>query len=164
MFIGYSHNDIVMKYLARGLPPKTERFALTHEPDDPKWNDLRITAIGYPPDNEHLALHEALEVWAARLEMTSLDHRSRVREIVSGGPPKTPVEHDYLASAIATPVGVRAFAEFARGAEWLAWAETQQAFAAMFEPGSQLPDETRELVYWFARRFVEDDVGRGPRT
>ncbi len=27
LFVGYSHNDPVMKYLATGLPPSTRRFA-----------------------------------------------------------------------------------------------------------------------------------------
>jgi SIR2-like domain len=54
IFVGYSHNDPVMHYLARGLPSSTEdtRFALTLEGQDifaPAQLDLTIEdRFGYP--------------------------------------------------------------------------------------------------------------------
>ncbi|MGN7975968.1 SIR2 family protein [Microbacterium sp. 22195] len=156
LFVGYSHSDAVMKYLARGLPPTTKRFALTHTPDDPKWNDLRITPIDYPKAAKHVALTTALDEWARRLEMGQLDHRTRVHDIVSGGPPKLPVEADYLAAALNLPAGVRAFSEKARGKEWLLWAEQQPAFLSLFTPGQHTTDESQVLAQWFADRYVAD--------
>ncbi|GFP33165.1 hypothetical protein HKBW3S42_01486, partial [Candidatus Hakubella thermalkaliphila] len=29
LFVGYSHNDLIIQYLARGLPPDTPRYVLT---------------------------------------------------------------------------------------------------------------------------------------
>lgn len=156
LFVGYSHSDAVMKYLARGLPPTTRRFALTDTPDDPKWRDLRITPIEYPGAAEHVALTTALNEWARQLEMGQLDHRARVHEIVSGGPPKLPVEADYLAAALSLPAGVRAFSEKARGEEWLLWAEQQPAFLSLFTPGNQITDESLILAQWFADHYVGD--------
>ncbi|MDV2980258.1 UNVERIFIED_CONTAM: SIR2 family protein [Actinomycetes bacterium ARC8] len=156
LFVGYSHNDSVMKYLARGLPPTTSRFALTEIPDDPKWNDLRITAVRYPDENEHVALTVALEAWAERLEMGQLDHRARVKEIVRGGPPKLPVEADYVAHALTSAAGVRAFAEEANGPAWLRWAEEQQVFKSLFGGGVCSADESRVLASWFVDRYVAE--------
>src|SRR5713101_2713475 len=55
LFVGYSHNDTVMNYLARGLPPDApgRRFALTDEVDPERWQFLNVTPIPYPPKNEH---------------------------------------------------------------------------------------------------------------
>src|ERR1035438_9445321 len=50
MFIGYSHNDPVMNYLARGLPPEEgspRRFSLVREGDDDRWKFLGITPVPY---------------------------------------------------------------------------------------------------------------------
>ena len=48
LFVGYSHDDIVMHYLARALPAgDTQRFVLTDETDDGRWTRLRITPIPF---------------------------------------------------------------------------------------------------------------------
>lgn len=156
LFIGYSHSDAVMKYLARGLPPSTKRFALTHTPNDPKWRDLRITPIEYPSADKHSALTTALDEWARQLEMGQLDHRARIHEIVSGGPPKLPVEADYLAGALFLPAGVRAFSEKARSREWLLWAEDHPIFLALFRPENETSDESQVLAGWFVNNYVSD--------
>lgn len=156
LFIGYSHSDAVMKYLARGLPPTTKRFALTDTPGDLKWRDLRITPIKYSNADGHAALTTALNEWSRRLEMGQLDHRARVQEIVRGGPPKLPVEADYLAAALNLPAGVRAFSEKARGEEWLLWAEQQPMFLSLFGSGGQPTDEARILAQWFADHYAAD--------
>ncbi|KUK82574.1 MAG: hypothetical protein XD96_0775 [Petrotoga mobilis] len=36
LFVGYSHNDLPMEYLGRGLPPETTRFALVPEEETEK--------------------------------------------------------------------------------------------------------------------------------
>lgn len=156
LFVGYSHGDSVMKYLARGLPPTTSRFALTEIPGDPKWKDLGITPVSYPEKDEHAALTAVLDAWARRLEMGHLDHRDRVRDIVRSPPPKHPVDADYISHAITTPTGVRAFAEAARGEEWLRWAEEQDIFKELFTGGLCSREESRVLGSWYVDSYVSD--------
>ncbi|KGJ79329.1 hypothetical protein GY21_05335 [Cryobacterium roopkundense] len=154
LFIGYSHDDTVMKYIARGLPPTTKRFVLTDIGEHHKWIDLHITPVQYPADNDHEALPQVLDAWSDRLAMGHLDHRSRVKSIVGGGLPKTPVDEDYLRSAITTPVGVRAFADEATGRDWLSWAEQQRSFSDLFAAGSLTSDSSRQLANWFAGNYL----------
>jgi hypothetical protein len=154
LFVGYSHADLVMTYLAMGLRPGSRRYAFTDEPDDPRWTRLEITPIAYPPDNHHVALEEALVQWRKRSVMGYLDHRERIRDIVAGGPPKTPVDVDYLESTIETPAGARFFADFARGKQWLKWAEERESFKAAFRPGPIDSETTITLSAWFATHFM----------
>ncbi len=49
LFVGYSMQDIVMSYLARGLPESQSRYALTPDPDGSDWRSLNIKPIGYLP-------------------------------------------------------------------------------------------------------------------
>jgi hypothetical protein len=46
LFIGYSHDDPLMRYHARGLG-QCDRFILTDEPDNDKWKTLDITPIPF---------------------------------------------------------------------------------------------------------------------
>lgn len=50
LFVGYSHSDVVMEYLARGLPPERpeNRFALDAAGNEAKWQQRRIVPITFP--------------------------------------------------------------------------------------------------------------------
>lgn len=54
LFIGYSHSDVVMEYLARGLPPDRpgSRFALDMTGNEAEWQQRRITAIPFPANEQ----------------------------------------------------------------------------------------------------------------
>ncbi|WP_197464252.1 SIR2 family protein [Microbacterium sp. TNHR37B] len=155
LFVGYSHSDVVMTYLARGLPPSAQpRFALTHEPDSPRWENLRITPVAYPGDEEHAALPRALEAWAALMNMGVLEHYARAKDIAAGSPPAVPEEADYLADVLNTPAGARGFAAVATGYEWLRWAEEQPVFRRLFEVGRAESESSRVLADWFVSQYV----------
>ena len=70
LFVGYSHDDPIMRYLSLGLPSKTRRYVLTHRPADDKWSHLGILPVGYPAtDEDHGALLAALRAWDSRARM-----------------------------------------------------------------------------------------------
>jgi hypothetical protein len=64
LFVGYSHNDVVLNYLARALPEKEagSRYALVGEgSDDQHWASLGITPIAFPVRNgDYSALNEGI--------------------------------------------------------------------------------------------------------
>lgn len=154
LFVGYSHADMVMDYLARGLPRGTSRYALTPENDLSRWRRLEITPVPYPltPDGEHTALGAVLVEWASRVDMGLLGHRQRIADLVSAPPPEDPVSADYLAEVLTSEHTAIFFAEFARGEPWLAWAESQDSFKAMTtEAQSSLG---AVLARWFVSNFV----------
>lgn len=70
LFVGYSHEDTVLQYLARGLPPDAGtggRFALIPKGKEQHWKYLGITPIPYlltEGENRHSALGTALSAWA----------------------------------------------------------------------------------------------------
>ena len=97
LFIEYSHNDSVLDYLARGLPPKSKgpgRFALTLEGTEPHWKRLGINPITYPEgaiDAKHSALAPALKGWVDRVRTSVLDHEERIKTIVERPVPLDPL-------------------------------------------------------------------------
>jgi len=162
LFIGYSHNDVVMSYLARALRADSARFVLTSEPGAPHWRRLRVQPVGYPiMSGSHGALADAVDGWASWASMGLLDHRQRVEQLLSAAPSPVPEEVSYLEEVVADHGTVGFFAEYARGPEWLAWAAGQLVFQRVFDSSAATSDCTRALAYWFAHHYVmaEDLTG-----
>ncbi|KXF54877.1 hypothetical protein AXA44_39735 [Rhodococcus sp. SC4] len=156
LFVGYSHDDTVMKYLAKGLTRSRQRYALTCEEGDEKWRPLDIVPINYPLRGaSHSALPEALAEWARRSTMGAFDHRSRLRDIVSVPPPQTPVDIDHVSELLGTVYGARFFAQCPSGDEWLGFVEHHPAFAMNLRAG-EISEPSRELGRWFASSYVAD--------
>ena len=157
VFIGYSHEDTIMRYLALGLPSNTRRFAFTDERDDDKWSHLDITPIGYTVrgEHDHGNLVDALTTWARWARMGALEHDSRVREILtSDSTALPPPEYDYLISQVSTADGARRFAAHAKGTRWLRWVEDVTLFKGLFT-GEPTSVPAQVLARWYAD-FIED--------
>ncbi|MDD2857218.1 MAG: DUF4020 domain-containing protein [Candidatus Nanopelagicales bacterium] len=150
LFVGYSHRDTVMDYLAVGLRGAQGRYVLTDEPDDDLWGRLDIAPIAYPnEDGLHSELTQALEAWAQIVSEGGLARRERVKRIVSGPPTAELSELEYLARAIHSVDGSEAFREFASQADWIEWLATSDAFKHNWTDTSE--DGTWiQLAYWFA--------------
>ncbi len=151
LFIGYSHNDTLMEYLARSLPAESgNRYALCDDGQkkSENWHDRGILPIGY---GSHEALPLLLEKWAERSRMGALDHERRAKEIVQGTPPLPREDESYLEEIVESPERLRFFTENAQGIEWLRWAEQRPEFFAIFDPRA----ERRHPDLW-AKWFVEN--------
>jgi hypothetical protein len=160
LFIGYSHNDVIMKYLARGLGRAKDRFILTPDPSDRLWTQLGITPIEYKkgPDGSHDALWNALDGWASHAEMGLLEHDERVKDLVSTQvPPLTPEDNSYLESIVADEETVKIFTDHARDPAWLWWAAERPQFRTLFNlhPGPTT-EAARRLALWFAEHYVTE--------
>lgn len=159
LFIGYSHNDLVLRYLSRGLPPDSinKRFALTNQSDIDFWNFLNITPVIYPhkPEGEHIALGIALNGWAEFSKMGFLDHKQKIQRIASSIPPVDLEEADYIAKdVLSDPVKTRFFIQYAKTIEWLLWLEGKEVFKAIFRSEINLTENSQLLASWFAQNFI----------
>jgi hypothetical protein len=162
VFVGYSHDDPIMRYVALGLPSRTCRYAFVSadKANDPDWTRLGVKAIGYPVQaDDHSALVAALEAWDVRARMGQTDHQARMKEIVGAGPTLTPVDRDYLADRLKTAEGSREFANATAGVdpnrqvEWLRWVENLPEFKSIFA-GKDGDDAASVLGNWFCQSFV----------
>lgn len=162
LFIGYSHDDPIMRYLALGLPSGTPRYAFTSadEINDSKWSRLGVQTIGYPVKNhEHTALVGALEAWDLRVRMGQTEHRALIDEVVNGGPTLTPVDYDYLVGQLKTANGAEEFVLAVANVEpvlqvqWLHWVEDLPEFKAIFN-GQDGDAAATVLGSWFCHSFL----------
>lgn len=124
LFVGYSHVDPVMHYLARGLPPDEfgkRRFALG--PSGPEyqaaWENRGIQLLPYSMDDGHLQLAQAGNKWADLIISTPLEKRERIARIVAKPPQPAGEEIDFIERSLGDVVLLRFFAEQADTLEWL---------------------------------------------
>lgn len=162
-FIGYSHGDIVMQYLARSLGREGRRFVFTDEVDSREWRRLGLRPVHYPVDgSSHVALVDGLKRWAELTSWGRLAHRQRIAELVGNGPPTIPEEVSYLEQALGDPERVRYFTEQARGSDWLLWAANRPEFNWLFSPTVPFGAErtvAQALTTWVTDQYVMDEQG-----
>ncbi|ASW91159.1 DUF4020 domain-containing protein [Mycobacterium marseillense] len=169
IFIGYSHGDVVMQYLARSLGPDHDRYVLTDDERNAEWRRLGLIPISYPNDaGDHSTLPASLERWRELATMGHIEHRARIADLVSGEPPTIPEEVSYLDAVLAHQDRVRYFAEKARFVDierahrWFAWIEGQPAFPRLFSPDTAVEPASGILMSWIASQYIlcEDNSGR----
>jgi hypothetical protein len=159
LFIGYSHNDIVVDYLARGLPPQSKgpgRFALTLQGYEGHWKRLGIMPITYPEGagtDEHACLAPALRGWVDHIWRGTLEHEEKISEIVQRPVSLDPEKLDYISRVCSDGTLVQFFTRHAVGVDWLQWAENKGILNDLFSDGS-LGQVQLQLAAWFARNFV----------
>ncbi len=158
LFVGYSHTDPVMRYLARSFVGPTSRFALTSPGQDDRWTYLGISPVHFPlrlAPREYSAIDDAIEAWTKTSGMGVFDHKVLVAQLVTAPPPLEPESLDYLRSVLTDEVTLRFFVEEARLVEWLAWTESEGFLAPLTKLESVTSRAPRLLAHWFAERFAE---------
>ena len=158
LFVGYGHGDTVMNYLSRALTPGAgERFALTDEPDNAKWQLLDVEPIGYEKsaEGDHSALGEGVRRLADYSRRGLLDWQRDIAEIAKNPPPLDGEVVDLITDALSDPERSRFFTDAASHVDWIAWLERRGYLAALFGT-ADLTGRDERLARWLAERFVRD--------
>jgi hypothetical protein len=161
LFVGYSHQDVPLLYLARGISAAAGgpgRYALTSPTSDTDWLNLGITPVHYPLRADPLprdgALGDCLAKWAEIANLGSLGTEAEIRRIVTSDRPESPEESDFLKQALLDISTLRYFTRHARGPRWLGWISDTPGFDAIFLPEANLSETSGELAFWFAEHFA----------
>ena len=176
LFVGYSYGDLVVSYLARGLPAdlKTRRFALVAEETESeaefaeeslhqKWKCLGVVPCVYPRQSAeegdtHGCLTECVRGLGRFRRRGTLEIRERVVRIVqeleeaaerkgSVGPVRHHPEYAFLLSVLNRPMEAQFFFREAKAFFWVEWLEEEGLLEPVF---SNEADEKHEyLIGWF---------------
>lgn len=163
LFVGYSHSDTVMQYLARGMPAadaaSPHRFALVKDGESGvDWELLGVTPVVFPdggPPNAYSALERVLDGWANRCGMTVLDHAQEIERLVqqpfdllSKG------DLNYLSVECRKLPGVNFFIQHAKELHWLDWAANDGLLNGIFRVNQASTAVDQRFASWFADKFV----------
>ena len=161
LFIGYSHNDIVMTYLARALVSEgaQPRFALDDSSDAP-WQFLGIEAIAYPnPDNDYQELHEGIARLAEVVTRGSVAWQREIGEIAQRPPSLNEDKLDLIDDALSDATRTQYFIDSASDPEWIDWLHRRGYLDCLFSD-SELSEQHRLLAGWLARSFALQQADR----
>lgn len=156
LFVGYSHDDIVMNYLARALPPDSirSRFALTEQ--DGSWELLGIQSIRFNKAKGPVEFKELndgvarLADWAMR---GALDWQSRIAEIGSRVPPADEEAISEIEQALREVHTTRFFIDVARDGGWPKWLDARKQLDALFADG-KLGEKDQLLALWLSQHYA----------
>ncbi|ALP48813.1 SIR2 family protein [Corynebacterium glutamicum] len=173
LFVGYSHRDPIMRYLAHGLPQNTSRFALLGTNGGPEsstdkkfMEDFGITVIEYPSDDGHVALPEVLNEWARRSGLDKLGVRQEIKEVIRNLDNATPPEQDFLAHQLNTDRGITDFATITSKLDRhqqdsaFKWIRDHGVFQRLFDrsqAGSWQEDTEQVFGAWAASYFTQSE-------
>lgn len=157
LFVGYSHDDTVMRYLARGLPSSETkpRFALTWKCHESRWTALNITPITYPrsPGDGHDFLYNGVQRLAEYARRGILDWKREITAIAEESPPLDDEEIDLIAEALSNPTLTRFFTESTTHPDWIDWLDKRKHFDRLFG-AEDLQPQDKELARWLADKFA----------
>ncbi len=157
LFVGYSHNDTVMNYLARALPTETERFALTNGSAVDQWQILGIRPVLYAHSSsgDHSSLYIGVKGLTNYVSRGILDWQREIAAIAGNLPPLDDEASDLIRDALADPTRARFFMSSASHPEWIGWLERNGHLNNFFKVGFlEVSALERQLANWLADKFV----------
>ena len=159
LFVGYSHNDSVMNYLARALPTETARFVLTDESVGGRWQRLGIRPIIYPESStvDFSSLYSGVNGLANYVTRGILDWEREIKEIAQKPPSLDDEASDVIHEALSDEMRTRFFVASASQTEWIEWLERHGYLDNLFGRGpADIPGQDAFLGYWLAEKFVRN--------
>lgn len=157
LFVGYSHNDTVMKYLARALPIDgvKPRFVLT-EKRDGGWKIFGIEPVFFPmpaKKNDYAQLYDGVRHLAEHVQRGALDWHRMIKELAEKPPPSDSQQIEHALYALKEVMTTRFFTAFARDPAWLEWLDRHRILDPLFEEG-RLDERGQLLVQWIAEHYA----------
>lgn len=164
-FVGYSHNDIVVSYLARGMSPAELKPRWVFVPADKetqeqdRWRHLEIRTVSYPRDpdhkeNKHQPLTDFFTAWVKHQRLTLIDHSAAAVTLASGLPPEGDAAAEYIKYCLAEQRLAQDFCNAIKHPAWVGWIEKQGLLKSFFthsaESDVRLKSEDFVLAHWLA--------------
>ena len=163
LFVGYSHQDPIMRYLARAMPTSNEparRFILTHLPTfgDQSWNSLGIDPITYQlgdnqkHDEATVAITEMAEY---QIRSPSTWHQLITQTASQPNPPPDTNSQNIADRALQDPELTSAFTASAQSLSWIEWCADRKYLVGVFDDSPIVKNDL--LLTWVARLLPAHD-------
>lgn len=160
LFVGYSHNDTIMRYLTPSLPRENTvlLYALIGAQSDTpeRWLDLGIQPTTFPQTDksDYKGLDRAVRGLANHMSYSLLDWQQEITAIASGSPLDIDDESaGIIEQALADPVTTRFFVDVAESPEWIDWLDRRGHLNALFAD-RDISEQDWRLSRWLVSRFA----------
>jgi hypothetical protein len=164
LFVGYSHSDVVMQYMARAFVRAKERFAFSTAPEISKWKQLGIRPVVFPKrraPKQFGAIDDALKAWIDRTRMGLFDHEARIRTMVSTPPPLARDLADYARTVVQDTGTLRLFVRDCESLEWFKWVESEGFLSGLTSSAATITDRDELFAGWLSRILIANHANEG---
>ncbi|MGC9321355.1 MAG: SIR2 family protein [Kosmotogaceae bacterium] len=156
LFIGYSHRDTIVDYLARGLDiSQSNRYALVSASDAERWKEINVIPVSYPltPEKKkvYYELQKALENWTSLASSDIETHTERIGSIAGKKPAKDQKVDSYLTYCLNREDLTVIFCRFAEDFEWVEWLDSKAMLDNLFREEGTLTEIEKSLTRWFVK-------------
>lgn len=166
LFVGYSHEDTVMNYLARGMPSTGSKFAFVPIGEESKWNFQRIKCVSYckyeaeKADNEHLQITEACREWVEEFDLTPTQRHKHLQHLYDKGPESlNEQDKDFVCRCLSSEELSHGFFSNPPKKPWIAWMLDTGLLNHVFDHSAQPTDHQRRIMSWVIfNGFLEAEV------
>ncbi len=161
LFIGYSHEDLILQYIARALPANQSekniwRFALGEEVSRLKWDLLGINLIPFPTweGNNFGALNEGIQKLSDLVQKGTLEWQTDISQM-SDIPPSIDQEQiDFILDIFEEGWKTNLFTKVVREVSWIEWLDEHQILEPLFNP-NPLSESGKHLSSWIIVNFLQ---------
>lgn len=161
LFVGYSHNDIVMRYLARSLPDKSlgKRYSMISSNENKEyWHNLGIEPIIFQKKSaqDYSHLHLSLEKLGEFIRRQPSEWREIFWNIANLIPEQLGLEdRDNLLSMRNDESKFRYFTQRAINPNWVYWLDDNKSLPDVFSDSSS-QELIKICVDWLVGNFVDN--------
>jgi hypothetical protein len=168
LFVGYSHTDAPVQYLARGMSarPMAKRYALAAPGDSNLWMTLGVKVISFEKtsgENPYENLYKGITKWAQFTRQQPTDIAARVREIVCAPEQIKPdkAESGLLRRCLERKDSCHFFTQHAKGWRWIEWMDEQGLLKPLFDPNNRMLTVPQiELAFWLGPALLSESSAK----
>ena len=156
LFVGYSYNDTILRYLTRAMSREhsANRYILT---DDTKsdWNSLGISAIFFPK-RSYAVMRNGIVKLGIYAKKALWDWRNQFVEIADN-PPKDLTFETQIDYCLENEDRSRVLSNCIHGVGWLELLDRKDVFACCFSDSKPVDSNGVLWANWLSERFVGRD-------
>ena len=164
LFVGYSHNDSIMRYMTSALSDDEgeKRFALTGEKNNNiDWNVYGIKPITYlqSSKDDYSSLDEGIRRLAELVRRSTLDWHRDIT-MIAGNPPYLDDETaDLIKYALEDETKTQFFTKVASDPKWIDWLDEREQLNALFG-NAKLSEPDKLLSRWLVEKFAHNHADK----
>lgn len=157
LFVGYSYNDTIIRYLTRAMVRNTgqSKFVLTDD-KEMNWRSYGIVPVLFPKqqfDEEE----KSIKILGERCRRGLLEWKS-VFQAIAERPPADPSLDTEIVFSLEDPIKTQILADCVRGKEWCEHLYNKGAFKTLFSSEGELSESDKVWKDWLVNNIV---VGAG---
>ena len=161
LFVGYSYNDRIVRYLTTAITTKriTNAYILTAGEDSQGFERTNIKPIYFEPSNYDQE-YEALKVLGQYGKRGLLDWQQRLDSLGMDSPPIDEETKDEILEGIENVSVQRHFCKTFTGEGWPAWLNDKGVLDRLFDERAIWKEEDIVWAEWLANNYISADILR----